>query len=333
MKCDSASFFFFFWFYWFGVVARCHESYCHRKRVISSHFRAYIRPSCWYSRRHFKKSQQSSFRPIYLREFIRFNEVRPFYHWTIPCWLKLLQICCRCLSSSVAKIWAGFVRTFPYHPWTGYRPYVMRFVFLLIENSLFLNRICSLCFPSPCPNAWFTDQRSSSQWIPKHPHLPAHTRKLAAEGKHSWPSPATEGLPDTGQCTNVCGGASWIGVSSCTAAFGTFQTEWRLGLRASSICVFERKNVSFFYYYIDLGCWFGGLGSRANLQQYLKPILLTLLTRMQANKTDKFVYLFTRFILYTMAINKEDFTPDHVIRAMEEIQPQFVIRCICYHQH
>lgn len=46
---------------------------------------------------------------------------------------------------------------------------------------------------------------------------------------------------------------------------------------------------------------------------------------MQANKTDKFVYLFARFILYTMAINKENFTADHIIRAVEEIQSGFVI--------
>jgi len=45
-----------------------------------------------------------------------------------------------------------------------------------------------------------------------------------------------------------------------------------------------------------------------------------LLTRMQANKTDKFVYLFTRFILYTMAINKEGFTPDQIVGAIEGIQ-------------
>ena len=50
-----------------------------------------------------------------------------------------------------------------------------------------------------------------------------------------------------------------------------------------------------------------------------------LLTRMQANKTDKFVYLFTRFILYTMAINKDGFTPDQIVGAIEEIQSGFVI--------
>ena len=48
-----------------------------------------------------------------------------------------------------------------------------------------------------------------------------------------------------------------------------------------------------------------------------------LLTRMQANKTDKFVYLFTHFILYTMAVDKAGFTPDQIVGAIEEIQPGF----------
>ena len=58
-----------------------------------------------------------------------------------------------------------------------------------------------------------------------------------------------------------------------------------------------------------------------------------LLTRMQANKTDKFVYLFTRFILYTMAINKEGFTPDQIVGAIEQIQSGFVILYTRYHQY
>ncbi|KAF8188046.1 importin alpha re-exporter [Pholiota molesta] len=60
----------------------------------------------------------------------------------------------------------------------------------------------------------------------------------------------------------------------------------------------------------------------ANLQQYLKPILISLLTRLHANKTDKFAYLFAKFLLFMMAINVEGFTPDLVISTMEEIQPQ-----------
>jgi exportin-2 (importin alpha re-exporter) len=50
-----------------------------------------------------------------------------------------------------------------------------------------------------------------------------------------------------------------------------------------------------------------------------------LLTRMQANKTDKFVYLFTRFILYALAVNKEGFTPNQIVGAIEDIQFGFDI--------
>ena len=64
--------------------------------------------------------------------------------------------------------------------------------------------------------------------------------------------------------------------------------------------------------------------SRTDLHQYLKPIFLCLLTRMHANKTDKFVYLFSKFFLYTMAVNVEGLTPDSIISIVEEIQPQFV---------
>ncbi|KAF8963542.1 importin alpha re-exporter [Flammula alnicola] len=60
----------------------------------------------------------------------------------------------------------------------------------------------------------------------------------------------------------------------------------------------------------------------ADLQQYLKPIFLSLLTRMHANKTDKYVYLFAKFMLYTLAINVEGLNPDFIIKTIEEIQPQ-----------
>lgn len=66
------------------------------------------------------------------------------------------------------------------------------------------------------------------------------------------------------------------------------------------------------------------VNSRTDLHQYLKPIFLSLLTRMYANKTDKFVYLFSKFFLYTMAVNVEGRTPDSIISIVEEIQPQYV---------
>ncbi|TFK31640.1 importin alpha re-exporter [Crucibulum laeve] len=60
----------------------------------------------------------------------------------------------------------------------------------------------------------------------------------------------------------------------------------------------------------------------SDLQQYMKPVILTLLTRMQSSKTDKFVYHFARFLLFTMAINVEGLGPDYIIAVIEQIQPQ-----------
>lgn len=43
---------------------------------------------------------------------------------------------------------------------------------------------------------------------------------------------------------------------------------------------------------------------------------------MQTSKTDKYVYLFTYFLLFTMAIKVDGVTPDYLIGTVEEIQPQ-----------
>lgn len=60
----------------------------------------------------------------------------------------------------------------------------------------------------------------------------------------------------------------------------------------------------------------------AALQQYFRPVLINLLTRMQTSKTDKYVYLFTYFLLFTMAIQVDGLTPDYLIGTIEQIQPQ-----------
>ncbi|KAG6331701.1 hypothetical protein ID866_7388 [Astraeus odoratus] len=60
----------------------------------------------------------------------------------------------------------------------------------------------------------------------------------------------------------------------------------------------------------------------AHLKQYFRPLLMTLLTRMQTSKTDKYVYHFSQFLLFTMAINVEGLGPNYVISTVEEIQPQ-----------
>ncbi|KAI0321195.1 Cse1-domain-containing protein [Amylostereum chailletii] len=62
--------------------------------------------------------------------------------------------------------------------------------------------------------------------------------------------------------------------------------------------------------------------SPADLQQYFHSIMITLLTRMQNNKTDNYVYHFVYFLCYTMAINVEGISPDYVIAAVEQkVQP------------
>ena len=57
-------------------------------------------------------------------------------------------------------------------------------------------------------------------------------------------------------------------------------------------------------------------------QQYLRPIIMTLLTRMQTSKTDKYVFEFSRFLLYALAINVQGLNPDILISTVEGIQPQ-----------
>ncbi|KAH9947043.1 Cse1-domain-containing protein [Amylocystis lapponica] len=60
----------------------------------------------------------------------------------------------------------------------------------------------------------------------------------------------------------------------------------------------------------------------ADLKQYFRAILVTLLTRMHTSKTDKYVYHFVYFLTFTMAINVDGLGPDYVISPIEEIQPQ-----------
>ena len=73
--------------------------------------------------------------------------------------------------------------------------------------------------------------------------------------------------------------------------------------------------------------------ARADLKQYMRALMVTLLTRMQTSKTDKYVYHFVHFLLFTAAINVEGLTPDFIIDAVEEIQPKSVISQLELHVH
>ncbi|KAH9023317.1 Cse1-domain-containing protein [Lactarius hengduanensis] len=56
------------------------------------------------------------------------------------------------------------------------------------------------------------------------------------------------------------------------------------------------------------------------LQPYFRQIIMTLLTRMQQNKTNNYVYYFVYFLLYLLAINADGLTPDYLIKTVDEIQ-------------
>ena len=60
-----------------------------------------------------------------------------------------------------------------------------------------------------------------------------------------------------------------------------------------------------------------------SLQPYFRQIIVTLLTRMQQNKTNTYVYYFVYFLLYVLAINVSGLTPDYLIQAVDEIQPGY----------
>lgn len=59
----------------------------------------------------------------------------------------------------------------------------------------------------------------------------------------------------------------------------------------------------------------------SHLKQYFKPVILSLLTRMQTSKTDKYVYHFSYFLLFAMSVDRSDISPDFVISTVEEVQP------------
>ena len=51
---------------------------------------------------------------------------------------------------------------------------------------------------------------------------------------------------------------------------------------------------------------------------------MSMLTRLQTSKTDKFEYYFVLFLLSVNAINVEGLTPDFTVEVFEGIQPKWV---------
>ena len=53
-----------------------------------------------------------------------------------------------------------------------------------------------------------------------------------------------------------------------------------------------------------------------------RAVMVALLTRMHQSKTDKYVYHFVCFVMYTMALDINGLGPDFVISHVEQVQPQ-----------
>ena len=47
---------------------------------------------------------------------------------------------------------------------------------------------------------------------------------------------------------------------------------------------------------------------------------MTLLTQMQQNKTNNYVYYFVYVLLYLLAVNAKGISPDHLFQAVDKIQ-------------
>jgi len=58
----------------------------------------------------------------------------------------------------------------------------------------------------------------------------------------------------------------------------------------------------------------------ADFRQYFRDVLMTLFTRLQTSRTDKYTYGLAYFIFYAMAIQVEGLNPDFVISAVESVQ-------------
>ena len=59
---------------------------------------------------------------------------------------------------------------------------------------------------------------------------------------------------------------------------------------------------------------------RQSLRQYFPAVIVSLLSRMQASKTDKYVHHFVYFLTFVMGINVDGLSPDYLIEVVEQIQ-------------
>ena len=54
----------------------------------------------------------------------------------------------------------------------------------------------------------------------------------------------------------------------------------------------------------------------------MKSIVTMLLTRLQTARTDDYTYYLVYFFMYPAAVDVEGLTPDFLVGAVEQVQPQ-----------
>ena len=75
-----------------------------------------------------------------------------------------------------------------------------------------------------------------------------------------------------------------------------------------------------FLFAVGSGALMPSCGNREQLKANFRGIIITLLTRMQTSKTDRFVYYLVYYLSFCLAIDVNGLTPDYIVGEVEGIQ-------------
>lgn len=180
-----------------------------------------------------------------------------------------------------------------------------------------LDRVYSLRFSNPRADAGAAHLVGPER-IPDDPSFLVNTCGLAAEGKHTWSGQVVKSILSQGLCTTS---GDWaVHSHSCCgpATFDPVEDQRRMGIRTSRGRCPEHTPVRrAIAAAVDFPT---RLDYRQTLRQYFPAVIVSLLSRMQTSKTDKYVYHFVYFLTFVMGINVNGLSPDYLIEIVEQIQ-------------
>ena len=132
-----------------------------------------------------------------------------------------------------------------------------------------------------------------------------------------------QGLLGERQQADGCRRPNFVCARCDSTTADSVETERRVGVRAPASHNPTRTTVRVFYRATESSSLIRMLVS-AEVDRYMKGMIMTLLTRMQTSKTDKFIYLFTYYLTFAIAINAAGLSPDYLVGVVESIQPGWV---------